>query len=675
MPNLLAALLLLGPSELLAQEVSREPLRRFGSTDLRNCSSTFAFTPDGSAIAVVSSDRDAWVLIHDCRSGALLGKLPVGTWTTTLSFSPDGKRLLTASGVDQTALWNVSTGKKLKTIDGDSGQFADQGRKIVTTVRQVKQQVLAIHDAETLARLKTLEVPGQVILSRLLGPTHSARMVDDKWIIATHPEGKEVVSIACGERPRFGGFHHDGELFIFSNDAGIHVWNVKSGEKVRSIAARADSAPVVSPSGKQIAWSGYDNHDGIAFVWVCDLADGKPRHVGSPTNDFHAPQYSPDGKTLAFVTDAATLVLRDITTGRDVLPTQGHTGQVGRVEFTSDVKHVVSRDRDTILVWEVQTGKCVRRFPDDLPAGELPIIGTLAQDFVITVAADGTLRQRDLVSGREVRVLAGKHGYVFGAALPAALSADASVIALVSKDYHIRAHDLASGKILLDFDTPCAVWDVFLSADNRYVSWTSQNHPKGDDEVHYLEVATGKELERRDLPPAAFPLGHEVGRWLRIADLKPRLADLKLARLSGVLSFDGPNKDHIRLALSPDGHFVLARTLDRGGKLDNDLGAEVPLEIGSLKIWEIARNRLLPSLVVRRDSTELAALSPDGRLLVTSTYGGSIDIWELATGKRRMVLAGHQAAVYAVTFSPDGRYLLSGGSDTQVLLWDLWRAH
>jgi WD40 repeat protein len=668
--SVIAALLLLGSGGLGAQEVSDKPLRRFGTTDLRNCTPTFAFSPDGKAIAFVSGTNV--VMIHDCRSGALLGKLLVGTSVSTLSFSPDGKRLLTSDRIEKTKLWNVATGEKLRVIEGYTGQFADQGRKIVTTLQQ-NPEALAIYDADTFVQLKTVDMPKQAILSRLLEPTHSAGLFDGKWIIATHPKGKEVVSVAGGERPRFANFHRDGEWFIFSNDAGIHVWNVKTGEKVRSIAARADSAVVVSPDGKQLAWSGYDNHDGIAFVWVCDLDGGEPRHVGSPTNEFYGPQYSPDGKTLAFITDADTLVVRDVATGKDVLPAEGHTGQVGRVQFTSDVKHVVSCDRDSILVWEVQTGKCVRRFPADLPAGERPIVGTLAQDFVITVAPDGTLRQRDLVSGREVRALAGKHGYVFGAATPAALSADASVIAVVSKDYDIRVYELASGKILLDFDTPCAVWGVYLSADNCYLSWTSQGHPKGDDEVHYLDIKTGKEVVRRDLPPAAFPLGHEVECWLRMPDLKPRLADLKLGRFATSLPRDGEEGRHVRLALSRDGRFVLARTLDHGDKLNNDLGAEVPTEIGSLKIWDIAGSRLLPPLVIRRDSTELAAISPSGRMLVTTTYEGHIDLWELTTGKKRTVLAGHNRAVYAVAFSPDGRYLVSGGSDTQVLLWDLWR--
>jgi WD40 repeat protein len=674
MRNILVALVLLWPTALGAQEIgSDKPLRRFGSTNLRDCSPTFAFSPDGKTIAVLSNSIDPWVMIHDSTTGALLLKLDPGRFANAVSFAPDGKRL-TSSALRSTTIWDVPTGKKLKTIDGYSACFVDQGRKIVTMLPRVQdRRVVVIYDAGTLAELSRVESRGQLILSQVLDPAYSAREADGKWIVASHPDGKVVLTIDCRQRPQFGQFHQDGELFIFSNGAGIHVWNVKTAQRIRSIAARADSPVVVSPDGKQLAWSGFDNHDGIACVWVCDLADGKPRHVGAATNDFHAPLFSPDGKTLAFVTAAHALVLRDVATGKDVIQTPGHTGPVGHVHFMPDMKHLVSRDRDAILVWEVQTGKCARRFPDDLPEGERPIVGTLAQDFVITVAPDGTLRQRELVTGRQLRELAGKHGFVFGAALPAAASADGSVVALVSKDYHIRAYELATGKILLDFDTPCAVWSVFLSADGRYVSWTSQNHPKGDDGVHYLEVTTGKEVQRQQLRAAAFPLANEVECWLPAADLKPRLDDLKLTRPGNTLPLDESSKDRVvRLALSRDGRFVLARTLDRGGKLDNDPGNDVQMEIGTLKIWEIASGRLLPALAVRRNATEVAALSPDGRMLVTTTYDGGIHLWELATGRKRTVLTGHREPVYAIAFSPDGRYLASGGSDGLVLLWDLW---
>jgi Tol biopolymer transport system component len=93
--------------------------------------------------------------------------------------------------------------------------------------------------------------------------------------------------------------------------------------------------PSWSPDGSQIVFSGYNS--GIHDLWITTVADGKIRQL---TNDKHAemmPQWSPDGKTIAFATDrnpATELdVLKfakwgiatfDLTSGRiDVLPNQG----------------------------------------------------------------------------------------------------------------------------------------------------------------------------------------------------------------------------------------------------------------------------------------------------------------------------------------------------------------
>jgi hypothetical protein len=241
------------------------------------------------------------------------------------------------------------------------------------------------------------------------------------------------------------------------------------------------------------------------------------------------------------------------------------------------------------------------------------------------------------------------------------------VLAVVSRDYNIRAYDLSSGKVLLDFDTPCAVWSVFLSPRGQALAWSSQNHPKGD-RIWYLDVASDREIERAKLPASALPLENEVGRWLSLEDLLPRLRDLGLVSREGRVLLDRwIDKPH-RICLSRDGRYLLARRLIRR----DDFEDKGPREI-NLAIWEIATRRRLPPLISDRHFEEVVPFSPDGRLLVTTSLEGGIHVWELATGKERVILQGHLlGSVYALAFSPDGRHLLSGGNDTQVFLWDLW---
>src|SRR5437867_7456341 len=71
------------------------------------------------------------------------------------------------------------------------------------------------------------------------------------------------------------------------------------------IALKAVSDPQLSPDGKRVAYtvstpSLQDNRN-VARVWVADVATGKSRPLtGGPGSD-RQPRWSPDGKTLAFI--------------------------------------------------------------------------------------------------------------------------------------------------------------------------------------------------------------------------------------------------------------------------------------------------------------------------------------------------------------------------------------
>ncbi len=115
-------------------------------------------------------------------------------------------------------------------------------------------------------------------------------------------------------------------------------------------------------------------------------------------------------------------------------------------------------------------------------------------------------------------------------------------------------------------------------------------------------------------------------------------------------------------ALSADGRVLVTRSIDQ-----------------TLRVWDTTTGRQLhqlPAPTNREPTGETQAssvdISPDGKTLAwIGWYKNndlSIHICDVATGKERLSLRGDERAIYRVAFSPDGRTL---ASVNPVRLWDL----
>lgn len=86
-----------------------------------------------------------------------------------------------------------------------------------------------------------------------------------------------------------------------------------------------------------------------------------------------------------------------------------------------------------------------------------------------------------------------------------------------------------------------------------------------------------------------------------------------------------------------------------------------------LKIWDARTGQLLKEL---KDSTSnditSAAISPDGRKIVASSWDGNIRVWDFENGKLLKIIGGHTNIVTFVSYRPDGNYLVSSSFDKTI---------
>jgi WD40 repeat protein len=84
------------------------------------------------------------------------------------------------------------------------------------------------------------------------------------------------------------------------------------------------------------------------------------------------------------------------------------------------------------------------------------------------------------------------------------------------------------------------------------------------------------------------------------------------------------------------------------------------------------RNWPLPIRVTRGDAEfESVRLSPDGRLILSTSRNGQAQIWDAETGEARGPAMMHQGVITAAGFSRDGMRLVTASEDRTASVWDV----
>lgn len=218
----------------------------------------YAFSPDGKKIAAGNHTNE--VKIWSTADGNVLTTLPSVEKegeTRALSFSPDNKKLLTASANSNVArLWNTSNGELLTVLHGHTNKimsavFSPDGNKILTASWDITARVWNAVNGELLLTLRghkglltqaTFDLTGKKILSVSWDSTGKIWDADN---------GKLLTNIK-DTAPLFAGIISPDENFIITaGNKQNKVWDAATGNFV-SILDRMIDHSNFSDDGKFI---------------------------------------------------------------------------------------------------------------------------------------------------------------------------------------------------------------------------------------------------------------------------------------------------------------------------------------------------------------------------------------------------------------------------------------
>ncbi len=380
---------------------------------------------------------------------------------TTLAFSPDGTRLVTASADGTARLWDVEDIKRSE---------KPPASRELAVLSQHTDRVVAIAFSPDGTRLVTASADGTALLWDIKGVTRSEREPSRPPPTATLSRHEKSLTTVI--------FSPDGtRLVTASADGTARVWDAQTGSEVRILAGHQDEVNAVafSPAGNHIATA---SADGIVRLW--NVANESEAIVlAGHTAGVNTLAFSPDGTLLATAGADNTARLWLIATGEEVAILSSHTDSLTAIAFDPTGKWLATGSIDaTVNLWDValarETGG--REVAPLILRGHESRINSVAFDRegrrLVTASADKTARLWNVTTGELEMTLRG-HTAGVNAAL---FNPDGTLVATASSDSSAWLWDItsaaSSGEIVLSGHGR-KTFEIAFSPDGKLLATSS----------------------------------------------------------------------------------------------------------------------------------------------------------------------------------------------------------
>ena len=567
-----------------------------------------ALSPDGTRIVTASGDGTAQILsAFDYRKLASLrghgGGIMRAAW------SPDGAHVLTAS-VDKTArLWNADGAGVPLVLQDDSTLFSatmsPDGQRVLTAAEDGPVWVRSAADGSRI-----------FLLQHEKGVSAARYSPDGRRIVTTSLDGIARIWSADGKGaplvlrgsqgvPTEAAWSPDGlRIATAGEDTVVRVWDVRTGAELFALRGHEDKIMDVtwSPDGRYVASV---SRDKTARIWHGD-GTGTPIVLRGHRHWVYTVDFAPDGRHL--VTTSLDRTLRAWSLDEIVEPVVlgGHTDVVIDLGFSPDGGRIVTSSRDgTARVWNT----------------------------------DGT--------GRPV-VLRGHTNAV----LKAVFSPDGQRIATASEDKTARLWSAAGslGSVVLGGHQD-QLWSVdFSPAGDRIVTASK-------DGVIRVWNSSGPELARETrIGAAKFYVGasfNHGGDRIVATNGREDIYAWDFAAAGGPVLLGRHDAGSELARWSPDGTRVVSSSADKTAWVWDARGAGAPV-------------------VLRGHEAEITSVSwsPDGRRVLTTARDATARVWNADGSGAPVILRGHGETVFHASYSPDGTRIATGSGDTMVRVWN-----
>jgi WD40 repeat protein len=260
----------------------------------------------------------------------------------SVTYSPDGLTLATGSGEYLVHLWDVTTGRELRTLAGhlqpvEAVSFSPGGTQLLACADD-GIDVWNLASYTTIARLSALRAKFTPDSRWLVSWNDSTRLLE--------PSDHRQRHVVYGPNDEFF-FSADGHWMVSGGDSirtfNLHdttSWGIWAASKNVNYSGRLlDISPDAQYLVKRNTVVGSVSYYRISDMHEIWMLTGHSRHV------IHA-AISPDGKTLATASDDWSIKLWDLDAGQEKITLNGHTATVNQVAWSPSGRYLASVSSD-----------------------------------------------------------------------------------------------------------------------------------------------------------------------------------------------------------------------------------------------------------------------------------------------------------------------------------------
>ena len=356
--------------DLVTFEMTGEPI--VGHT---NFVTGISFSPDGRTL--ISGSDDKTLILWDMEKRQPIGR-PLAGHTrsiTGVAFSPDGNMLVSGSSDGNIILWNLTTHLSIgQTLTGHSDSatsaaFSPDGKVLASAGYD---NTILLWDVQTSQIIGHPLTGHESVVSSIAFSPDGETLASGSWdnsirlwnVESGNPTLRQ--SIRTADAVTSVAFSPDGDILASGScsektdgnctQGEVVLWDAATGQEMARFSGHTAfvSSIAFSPDGTKLASSGYDTS---IVLWDVEARQPIDQSFAGHTDIVTSVAFSPDGKTLASGSWDSTIILWDVEGGQQAgQPLSGHADAVNSVAFSPDGKTLASGSWDyTIILWDVET--------------------------------------------------------------------------------------------------------------------------------------------------------------------------------------------------------------------------------------------------------------------------------------------------------------------------------